>query len=61
VPHNSIRLVLIDNAAPEQVSDVGGQRIDLAPIAIDGQCEELTVCEPEVLIESSFQFGCLAL
>ena len=34
VAHNRLRLVLLDNATPEQVPDVGGQRINLSPVTI---------------------------
>ena len=61
VAHNSLRLVLIDDATPEQVPDVRGQRIHLAPVAIDGEREKLTIREPEVLVKPPLQFGCLAL
>ncbi len=56
--HNSLRLVLLDDATPEQVPNVGGQRIHLAPVAIDGERETLTVFEPEVPVEPALQFGC---
>ncbi len=61
VTYKSLRLVLIDDATPEQVPNVRGQRINLAPITIDGKCEELSIFEPEVLVEPPLQFGCLAL
>ena len=55
--YHNLRLVLIDDATPEQMPDVGGQRIDLAPIAVDGKCEKLTILEPEVLVEAPLKFG----
>src|SRR5207237_8478405 len=56
VAHNSLCLVILDDPAPEQVPDVRGQRINLPPITIDGECEEFTIFEPVVLVEASFQF-----
>jgi hypothetical protein len=61
VTHNSIRLVPIDDATPEQVPDVRGQRINFAPVAIDGKREESTIFEPEVLVEPLLQYGRLLL
>jgi len=61
VAYNSFRLVLLDDATPEQVPDVRGQRINLAPVAIDGEREKLTICKPEVLVELALQFGCFLL
>src|SRR5256884_4533091 len=61
VAHNSLRLVLLDDATPEQVPNVGGQRIHLAPVAIDGEREKLTVFEPEVPVEPVLQFCCFLL
>src|SRR6266496_168799 len=61
VTYDSLRLVLIDDAAPEQVSDVRGERINLAPVAIKSKREKRTVFEPEVLVEPALQFGRLAL
>src|SRR6266567_2804147 len=51
VAYNSFRLVLLDDATPEQVPNVGGQRINLAPVAVDGEREKLTIFEPEVLVK----------
>src|SRR5256714_10540974 len=61
VAQNSLCLVILDDPAPEQVPDVRGQRINLAPITIDGECEEFTIFEPVVLVEASFQFGSFLL
>ena len=58
--YHNLRLVIIDDATPEQMPDVGGQRIDLAPIAVDGKCEKLTIREPEVLVKTSLQFSSFA-
>ena len=58
--YNSLSLVIIDDATPEQMPDVGGQRIDLAPITVDGKCEKLTILKPEVLIKTSLQFSSFA-
>ena len=57
VAHNSLRLVLLDDATPEQVPNVRGQRIHLAPVAIDGEREKLTICKPEVPVKPPLQFG----
>ncbi len=61
VAYNSFRLVLIDDATPEQVPNVGGQRINLAPVAINGKRKKITIFEPEILVELALQIGCFLL
>ena len=49
------RLRLVDDAAPEQVADVRGERIDLVAILVQRQREVLTVLDPEVAVEATLQ------
>jgi hypothetical protein len=54
-------LVLIGDSTPQQVSDVGRQRVHLTFLPIERQCKVLFVRNPEILIETVFQIGGLSL
>ena len=41
-------LVVVDDAAPEQVPDVRGERVDLPLLAVEREREELALRDPEV-------------
>src|SRR6266536_3779886 len=56
-----LRLRLVDDAAPEQVSDVRAERIDLLAVAIQRQSEVLAVRDPEISVEASLELSSLLL
>src|SRR5262249_52778238 len=56
-----LSLVVIDDATPEQMPDVGGQRIDFAFLAIKCEGKELLFRNPKILVEFTFEFSSLFL
>ena len=58
---HGVGLVLVDDAAPQQVADVRGQAVDRALVAVQREREIPAVGEPEVLVEASLERGCFAL
>ena len=55
------RLRLVDDAAPQQVAVVRGQRVDLAAVGVEREREVLAVLDPEVAVEAALEVGRLAL
>src|SRR5919201_1688666 len=55
------RLVLVHDAAPEQVPDVRGDAVDAALLAVEGEREAAPLRDPEILVEATLQLGRLAL
>src|SRR5262249_13654510 len=51
MPHASGNLVVVDNSAPEEVSDVRRQRIDPALFSVESECKILAIWKPEIAIE----------
>src|SRR5205085_8121945 len=52
----------LDDAAPEQVADVGAERVDLALVAVERErVEAAAVVDPEGLVEAASQLFGLAL
>ena len=51
------RLRLVDDAAPEQVSDVRAKGVDLLPIGVQGEGVVLSVGDPEITVEPSLELG----
>src|SRR5690348_8818296 len=54
--HTCLRLLFIDNSTPEQMPNIGGERIHLASIAIEGQCKKLPLLVPEILVKALLEF-----
>src|SRR5438132_7544888 len=52
---NGVGFVVVDNAAPEQVTDVRGAAVDLAFVAVEGKGETGSVGHPEVAVEPSLE------
>src|SRR5258708_39841401 len=50
-------LVGVCDPTPEEVPDVGGERVYLAPVAVQSQREELALGNPVVSIESPLECG----
>ena len=50
-------LVLVDDAAPQQVADVRSERVDLGAVGVEGEREVLAVFDPEVAVEAALQVG----
>src|SRR5262245_3170199 len=61
MPYAGFYLVIIDDSAPEEVADVGRQRVDPSFLSIEREREILAVWEPEISIESTLELGGLAL
>src|SRR5436190_18622860 len=61
VPRDRLRLRLLDDAAPEQVSVVRGERIDPAAVLIEREREVFAVLDPEIAVESPLEIGGLLL
>src|SRR5215470_17736547 len=59
--HTSFGLLCIDNPAPEQMSNIGGERIHLASISIESQREKLPLIDPEILVKAPLEFCCFVL
>src|SRR5260221_8027200 len=56
--HTGLGLVLVGDAAPQQVADVRGERIHLPLVPVESEGEELAVRDPEVAGEGALQlFG----
>ena len=55
-----LRLRLVDDAAPEKMAVVRGQRIDLPTVGVECDGEVLAVLDPEVAIEATLQIRRLA-
>ena len=51
----------VGDAAPQQVADVRGQRVDLALLAVERQREEAALGDPEVVVEAPLELRGLAL
>ena len=58
---HSSRLRLVDDAAPEQMADVRGERVDLIPVWVQREREVLAVLDPEVAVEPPFEVRRLLL
>jgi len=54
---NAPRLVAIDDATPEEMADVRGERVHSALVAIERQSKELAVGNPEVTVETALELG----
>ena len=52
---------LVDDAAPEQVAVVRGQRVDLVALRVEREGEVLAVRDPEVAVEAALEVGGLLL
>ena len=52
VPHDGLGLVVVDDAAPQQVADVGRERVDLPLLAVQREREAAALREPEVAVEA---------
>src|SRR5262249_24599831 len=50
-------LVVVDDSAPEEMTDIRGQRIDLSFFSVKCQGKELFFRDPEVLVEFTFELG----
>ena len=61
VPDDGLRLRLVDDAAPEQVAVVRGQRVDLLALGVEREREVLAVLDPEVAVEAALEVGRLLL
>ena len=55
VPDDRLRLRLVDDAAPEQVAVVRGERVDLLSVRVEREGEVLAVLDPEVAVEAPLQ------
>src|SRR5262245_13744555 len=49
------RLVLVGDAAPQEMADVRRKRIDLAFLTVETEREEFAVRQPEVAVEALLQ------
>ena len=54
-------LRLVDDAAPEQVPVVRGERVDLVPVRVEREREVLAIVDPEVAVEAALEVGGLLL
>jgi len=54
-------LIVIHDAAPQQLADVGAQAVHLAFGTVEGNGEELSVRNPVVLVEAAFELCCFLL
>ena len=61
MPGDRLRLGLVDDAAPEQVTDVRGQGVDLAAVDVQGEGVVLAVVDPEVAVEAPLECRSLLL
>jgi hypothetical protein len=61
VPYDRLGLRLVDDAAPEQVAVVRGERVELHTIAVEREREVLVVRDPEVAVEAALEVGRLPL
>src|SRR5260221_6272630 len=59
--HTGLGLVLVGDAAPQQVADVRGERIHLPLVPVESEGEELAVRYPEVAVEAAMQLCGLPL
>src|SRR5678815_1461676 len=55
------RLVHIGDTAPQKVTDVRGQRVDLALVSIEAEGKEAAILEPEILVEAPLERGGVGL
>src|SRR5260221_11850771 len=53
--HTGFGLVLVGDAAPQQVADVRGERIHLPLVPVESEGKELAVRDPEVAVERDLQ------
>src|SRR5512133_3448080 len=58
---NCLGLLLVDDAAPEQVTDVRGQRVDPLALLVERERVVLAVVDPVVAVEPSLEIGRLPL
>ena len=54
-------LFLFGDTAPEKMSDIGRDGIDFPLVTVQRQCKELSLVQPEVLVEAALQFARLAV
>ena len=58
---HALGLVLVGDAAPQQVPDVRGERVDLALLPSSASAKKLALRHPEVLVEARLELRGLAL
>ena len=61
MPYDRLRLRLVDDAAPEQVAVVRGERVDLLALRVESQREVLVVLDPEIAVEAALELRGLLL
>src|SRR4029453_6529103 len=59
VARDGLGLGLVDDAAPQQVAVVRGERIHLLALGVEGEGEVLAVLDPVVAVEPSLEICCL--
>src|SRR5262245_8793677 len=50
-------LVVVDDATPEQMPDIRGQRINLSFVPVKCQAKELLLGNPKILVEFPFELS----
>jgi hypothetical protein len=55
------RFGCVDDATPQEVTDIRRERIDLAPVGVQGEGVVAAVREPVVAVEAMLELGCLLL
>ena len=60
-PDDGLRLGRVDDAAPQEVADVRGERVDLGAVRVEGEREVLPLGDPEVAVEAALEVGRLGL
>jgi hypothetical protein len=61
VPHDRLGLALVDDAAPQKVTIVRGERVNLATVGLEGDRVVLPVFHPVITVEAPLQVGRLLL
>src|SRR5207247_3953413 len=61
VTRDRLRLRLVDDAAPEQLAVVRGERVHLLALVVERERVVLTVLDPEVAVEPALEVGRLIL
>jgi hypothetical protein len=57
IPRDGLRLRLVDDAAPEEMAVVRGERVDLPPVGVEREREVFAVLDPEVSVEAPLQIS----
>src|SRR5262245_7755786 len=61
VRNDTVGSFRLDDAAPQKVTDVGSERVDLALAPIETEREKSALGQPEILVEAALELRCLAL